>query len=43
NRGFDNIEAGLRMIGFNEAEVAGLMGENWLRFFEDNFKPREMC
>ncbi len=39
NRNFGNIEAGLRKIGFDEDEVAGLMGDNWLRFFDDNFGP----
>ena len=40
NRDFANLEAGLRAVGFDETEVAGLMGENWLRFFDDNFSPR---
>lgn len=40
NRDFGNIEAGLRKVGFDEAEVAGLMGENWLRFFDENFESR---
>ncbi len=39
NRDFDRIEAGLRAVGFDEGEVAGLMGENWHRFFEENFAP----
>ena len=39
NRDFDKIEAGLRAVGFDKADVAGLMGENWLRFFERNFGP----
>ncbi len=37
NRDFGNIEAGLRTVGFNAEEVAGIMGENWLRFFDDSF------
>lgn len=41
NRDFDNIEDGLRRAGFNDTEVAGLMGDNWLRFFETNFTPAD--
>ena len=39
NRDFGNIRAGLVQIGFNKAEVDGLMGDNWLRFYEENFTP----
>lgn len=39
NRDFDKIEDGLRRIGFAPDEVAGLMGGNWHRFFEENFTP----
>ena len=39
NRDFGNIEAGLSAKGFSDAEVAGLMGGNWYRFFETNFTP----
>ncbi|QYX55847.1 dipeptidase [Roseovarius sp. SCSIO 43702] len=39
NRDFDKIEAGLRDVGFSEAEVAGLMGGNWHRFFAESFGP----
>jgi microsomal dipeptidase-like Zn-dependent dipeptidase len=39
NRDFGNIEEGLRRAGFDETEIAGLMGDNWLRFFEQNFTP----
>ena len=39
NRDFGNIEAGLRQVGFSQDEVAGLMGDNWMRFFKDNFGP----
>ncbi len=38
NRDFSNIEAGLRAAGFDATEVAGIMGENWLRFFDDSFE-----
>ena len=37
NRDFGNIEAGLRAVGMNEAEVAGVMGGNWYRFFAESF------
>ena len=39
NRDFGHIEAGLRAIGFDNAEVAGLMGDNWLAFYDANFGP----
>lgn len=40
NRHFGNITDGLRRVGFDDAEVAGLMGGNWHRFFEDSFGPQ---
>jgi len=39
NRDFGNIEAGLKAVGFSDADVAGLMGDNWLQFFENSFGP----
>ena len=39
NRNFGNIQNGLRKTGKNEAEIAGIMGGNWYRFFTDNFSP----
>ncbi|RKF16551.1 membrane dipeptidase [Roseovarius spongiae] len=39
NRDFGKIEEGLRAVGFDDAEVAGLMGDNWHRFWEANFRP----
>lgn len=39
NRHFGNIEAGLLKAGFSEAEVAGIMGGNWLRFYDESFGP----
>lgn len=39
NRDFGNIETGLKAKGFSDDEIAGLMGDNWLRFFETNFAP----
>ncbi|MCC2098533.1 MAG: membrane dipeptidase, partial [Hyphomicrobiales bacterium] len=43
NRDFDNIASGLLNTGLNAAEVDGIMGNNWLRFFENSFgslRPR---
>lgn len=39
NRDFVNIEDGLRAVGMNAEEIAGILGENWYRFFADNFGP----
>lgn len=39
NRDFDNLEKGLRDTGFSETDTAGIMGENWLRFYDNNFGP----
>ncbi len=39
NRDFGNIARGLRAVGFDDAEVAAIMGGNWLRFFERSFAP----
>ncbi len=40
NLGFANIEAGLRATGMQTDEVAGIMGNNWYRFFAENFGPQ---
>lgn len=37
---FGNIEEGLRKAGFSEGEVAGIMGGNWLSFFNKSFGPQ---
>ncbi|CUH88749.1 Membrane dipeptidase (Peptidase family M19) [Phaeobacter sp. CECT 5382] len=37
NRDFGNIETGLRATGLSDADVAGIMGGNWYRFFQENF------
>jgi len=37
---FPNLTEGLLKVGFNRDEVAGLMGGNWLRFFEDGFQGK---
>ncbi|MEY2961178.1 MAG: hypothetical protein RLZ60_1008, partial [Pseudomonadota bacterium] len=39
NRDFGIIEAGLRAAGMDQAGVDGVMGSNWLRFFEKSFGP----
>jgi membrane dipeptidase len=39
NRDFGKIEAGLAAVGMNKAEVAGIMGGNWYRFYAENFGP----
>jgi len=41
NRDFGNIENGLRAVGMNADEVAGIMGANWYRFFSENFGRRQ--
>jgi len=39
NRDFGNIEDGLRATGMSDDEVAGIMGQNWYRFYAENFGP----
>lgn len=39
NRDFDKIEQGLRDVGLSDTDVAKIMGENWLRFYDENFAP----
>ena len=33
-RGFKNLEAGLKKVGFNENEVNGILGNNWYNFYK---------
>ena len=33
-RGFDNLESGLKKIGFNNQEVEGILGNNWFNFYK---------
>lgn len=40
NKDFENLAAGLRGVGFAEADVDAILGENWLRFFDQNFGPQ---
>ncbi len=37
NRDFSNVETGLKATGLSDAEVVGIMGGNWYRFFKENF------
>ncbi|MEO9873193.1 MAG: membrane dipeptidase [Anderseniella sp.] len=37
NTDFANIESGLRAAGFDAAGVAAVMGNNWLRFYDQSF------
>lgn len=39
NRDFPNLADGLRAAGFSEAETAGILGGNWLRFYDRSFGP----
>ncbi|MDW4549879.1 membrane dipeptidase [Defluviimonas sp. D31] len=39
NRDFGTISGGLRAVGMSEAEVARVMGGNWMRFFGESFGP----
>jgi membrane dipeptidase len=38
NRDFGNIGAALAQTGFSNPEVDGIMGGNWLRFYQDGFE-----
>jgi len=33
-RGFNNLETGLKKIGFNEDEMNGILGNNWYNFYK---------
>lgn len=37
NRDFGNISEALREKGFSKEEIAGIMGDNWLRFYDQSF------
>lgn len=39
NRDFDNIRAGLSAVGMSAPEIDGIMGDNWLRFYDASFGP----
>ena len=34
-RGFKNLEAGLKKVGFSENEVNGILGDNWYNFYKE--------
>ena len=36
---FHNISRGLADVGFQQREIHQIMGENWLRFFQESFSP----
>ena len=38
NRDFGNIRKGLKDTGMNTSEIDGIMGDNWHRFFIENFE-----
>jgi len=40
NRDFGRIADGLARTGLSAAEVEGIMGGNWLRFFDQSFGPQ---
>ena len=33
-RGFDNIESGLKKVGFSDSETHGILGNNWYNFYK---------
>lgn len=39
NEDLQGLAKGLQNVGFNDQEVAGILGENWLRFFDQGFGP----
>jgi microsomal dipeptidase-like Zn-dependent dipeptidase len=41
NRDFGNIESGLSSVGMTPEEIAAVMGDNWHRFYAENFTPWE--
>ncbi len=41
NLHFGNIESGLKAVGFHAQEIDGIMGKNWLRFYDTSFGPQD--
>ncbi len=39
NKDFPNIAAGLAAVGMSQEDVNKVMGDNWLRFYDENFGP----
>ena len=33
-RGFNNLEKGLKKIGFSNEEIYGILGNNWYNFYK---------
>jgi len=40
SRDFGNIASGLAEVGFGAADIDGLMGANWLTFYDASFVPQ---
>ncbi|MEP3277300.1 MAG: membrane dipeptidase [Stappiaceae bacterium] len=43
NRDFSNIATGLRAVGFDNDNVAAIMGGNWLNFYDSSFGKETTC
>ncbi len=41
NRDFPRLIEGLNGVGFSSTEVAGIMGGNWMRFYDSAFGPAD--
>ena len=39
NRDFPNLEQHLAAVGLSEHEIAAIIGQNWLNFFDRSFGP----
>ena len=39
NRDFPGLEQGLASVGFSDSEIAAIIGQNWLDFFDRSFGP----
>lgn len=40
NRSLPGLASGLRNAGFSEEDTGKILGNNWLRFFDENFGPK---
>ena len=34
-RGFENLEVGLKKVGFSKNDVNGILGNNWYNFYKE--------
>ena len=34
--GFNNLESGLKEVGFDNKEVDAILGDNWFNFYREN-------